>query len=215
MAEVGDDPRFLEREWLRERWTSRYTMQKRVIDLLFSIPLLIIAAISFPFIVLAIKLDSRGPVFYYQERVGKDGECFSVIKFRSMVADAERGGARFASADDARITRVGVILRGTRLDELPQIINVLRGEMALVGPRPERPHVIEQVSAQVPLFAMRTVVRPGLTGWAQVKSSYAANETELAMKLEYDLYYIRNASIGMDLSVLFHTALVVLRFKGV
>lgn len=215
LAEIGNNPRFFDPVWLLEQWTLPFTSMKRTVDFIFSIPLVIIALVTFPFIAIAIKLDSQGSVFYLQDRVGKDGNPFSVIKYRSMFPDAERDGARFATMNDSRVTRVGIVLRKTRLDEVPQVINVLRGDMSLVGPRPERPHVIADLSRQIPLFKMRTVVRPGLTGWAQVKGSYAASESELAEKLEYDLYYIRNASMRMDIAVMLETALVVLRRKGV
>lgn len=215
MAEIESDPRFLDATWLSQRWTPRFLAAKRAIDILFSLPLLLVALVSFPFIYIAIKLDSRGPALYRQERVGKDGKSFFVLKYRSMYTNAEQDGAKFTSKNDDRITRVGTFLRKTRLDEVPQVINVLRGEMALVGPRPERPHVIEEMTRRLPQFGMRTLVQPGLTGWAQVKGSYAANETELAEKLEYDLYYIRNVSLKRDLSVLLETVRVVLGRKGV
>lgn len=215
LAEIENDPRFLDAAWLRERWTPGFVACKRAIDIIFSLPLLAVAILTLPIIVVAIKLDTRGPVFYRQERVGRNGHRFSVLKYRSMVTNAEKNGARFASRNDDRITRVGAILRRTRLDEVPQVVNVLRGEMSLVGPRPERPHVIQQMSQRLPQFQMRTVVQPGLTGWAQVKGAYAANESELAEKLVYDLYYIRNASVYKDISVLLETILVVFGRRGV
>lgn len=215
LAEIENDPRFLDRSWLLQNWTPGFLSRKRAVDLLFSIPLVVVALVTLPFVCLAIKLDSPGPIFYPQRRVGKDGKVFSVLKYRSMVANAEKDGARFASRNDSRITRVGAFLRKTRLDEVPQVLNVLRGEMSLVGPRPERPHVIVELTKQIPLFEMRTLVQPGLTGWAQVKGSYAASDQELAAKLELDLYYIRNASVSKDIRVLLQTVLVVVGRKGV
>lgn len=204
----------MDNSWLRENWTTFYTASKRMLDVIVCVVFVIVAIVSFPFIAIAIKLDSRGPVFYIQERVGIDGKCFNVIKYRSMVQDAERNGAQFASQNDARVTKVGGILRTTRLDELPQAINVLRGQMTVVGPRPERPHVVEQMSEIEPAFQMRTAVLPGLTGYAQVNAHYAASSEQLLTKLEYDLYYIRNASLWMDLRILLQTVLVVFRRQG-
>ncbi len=188
---------------------------KRAIDIVVSF---LILAVGFPFWLLAallIKLDSRGPVFYTQERVGKDEQRFNVIKFRSMYVDAEKeSGPVWANKQDPRVTRVGKWLRRLRIDEVPQFINVLDGEMSLVGPRPERPFFVEQLSIEIPLYKRRLKVRPGITGWAQVKHKYDENIDDVRKKVDYDLYYIENISIRMDLKILFNTIAVVLLGKG-
>lgn len=215
LSHITSVSEFMNESWLLEGWTPHYRVVKRVLDFLLVIPLIIVAVFTFPFIALAIKIDSRGPVFYLQERVGRDGIMFCVLKYRSMITDAELNGAQFSSEDDERITRVGAFLRTTRFDEVPQVVNILRGEMTMVGPRPERPHVVDEMVAEIPQFALRTIILPGLTGWAQVRGSYASTTTELAEKLEYDLFYMRNASIRMDVRVLLETVIVVLGRKGV
>jgi len=161
-------------------------------------------------VVILIPLTSRGPIFYRQKRIGYLGREFTLIKFRSMRVDAEAAGVRWASAVDDRTTRFGRFLRRTRLDELPQLWNVLRGEMSFCGPRPERPEVYAALDKAIPIFRLRTVVRPGITGWAQVCAGYAASVEESALKLEYDLYYIQNMSPRLDLVVLFRTFWVAL-----
>jgi sugar transferase (PEP-CTERM system associated) len=179
-----------------------------IIGLIFSSPLMLLTAI-------AIKLDSRGPVFFFQERVGKKGRVFKLIKFRSMYADAEaRTGPVWAQADDPRITRVGQFIRRTRLDELPQFVNVLRGDMHFVGPRPERPYFVEQLRKSIPYYWQRHTVEPGLTGWAQVKYSYGSTIEEAREKLKYDLYYIKNVSLLLDLWIIFQTVKIVLLGRG-
>jgi exopolysaccharide biosynthesis polyprenyl glycosylphosphotransferase len=164
---------------------------------------------------LCIKLDSRGPVFYRQERVGANSQNFMVIKFRSMRTDAEKDGTpRWASAQDDRVTRVGALIRRLRIDELPQLINVLKGEMSLVGPRPERPFFVDQLTRDIPYFAVRHSVKPGVTGWAQVRYQYGATVEDAQQKLQYDLYYVKNHSLFLDVLVLFETVGVVLTGKG-
>jgi len=188
---------------------------KRLMDILVS---LIILIITFPIILivaLAIKLDSKGPVFYKQIRVGKDGKEFKIYKFRSMIQDAEKyTGPVWSKKHDPRITRVGRIIRKFRLDEIPQFINVLRGEMSLVGPRPERPYFVEQLSKEIPLYKRRLKVKPGITGWAQVKHKYDESIEDVKKKVQYDLFYIENISLRMDLKILFRTIFVVLFGKG-
>jgi exopolysaccharide biosynthesis polyprenyl glycosylphosphotransferase len=174
---------------------------------LLAAPLLLVAAV-------AIKLDSPGPVLYTQDRVGAHGRVFRMLKFRTMRVDAEAGGVRWAQKDDPRVTRVGRLLRRFRVDELPQLINVLRGEMGVVGPRPERPQFVAQLRTQIPYYDLRTLVRPGITGWAQVRYPYAASLEEAREKLQYDLYYVKHLSVRLDLSILFHTAKVVLFGRG-
>lgn len=175
-------------------------------------------AMTAPVIALAaalIKLDSAGPVFYRQERVGKNGEPFQILKLRTMTVDAEAEGIpRWATIGDARVTRTGAFLRRTRIDELPQLINVLKGEMSLIGPRPERPAFVEAFERQIPLYAMRHCVRPGLTGWAQINYPYGASLEDARRKLEYDLFYVKNHSIFLDIAIMLQTARVLLWLQG-
>ena len=160
------------------------------------LPLLVLVAV-------AIKLDSRGPIFYRQERMGRDHRSFHILKFRSMTVDAEKAGAPvWAAVHDSRVTRVGSFIRLTRIDEIPQAINILRGEMAFVGPRPEQPHYVEELAAKIPHYELRHTVRPGLTGWAQVKYPYGASEEDAREKLEYDLYYLRHQGYVIDARIL-------------
>jgi len=167
------------------------------------------------FLALAIRIDSRGPVFYTQKRVGKDGRIFSVIKFRSMVVGAEKmTGPVWASDNDSRITAVGRFMRKTRLDEIPQFINILRGEMSLVGPRPERPFFVDKLKKALPLYNRRLRIQPGITGWAQVKGDYDQSLENVKQKLEYDLFYIENMSLRMDIKIILHTVYVMLCGKG-
>ena len=164
---------------------------------------------------LLIFLEGGGPILYRQERVGLHGRTFSVIKFRSMRNDAEKDGTpRWASAGDARVTRVGKFMRKMRIDELPQLFCVLKGDMSLVGPRPERPFFVDRLTQQIPYYAVRHSVKPGLTGWAQVRYHYGASVEDTAQKLQYDLYYVKNNSWFLDLVVLFETVGVVLTGKG-
>lgn len=186
---------------------------KRLFDVLLS---LLLGLVTWPFMLLtalAVKLDSRGPALYRQVRLGKDGALFTIYKFRSMSTDAEKGGAQWAARNDARVTRVGKFIRKTRLDELPQLWNVLRGEMSFIGPRPERPEFNEQLTGAVPFFHLRNLVRPGVTGWAQVMYPYGASVEDARRKLEYDLYYIKNYSLWLDLKIVLRTVRIVL-FAG-
>lgn len=166
-------------------------------------------------IALLIRLESPGPVFYSQERVGLNGRPFKILKFRSMVADAEKGlSPQWASQNDPRITRIGAFLRKTRLDEVPQLINILKGEMSFVGPRPERPFFVEELEKAIPFYSLRHVTKPGLSGWAQIRYRYGATVEDAARKLEYDLYYIKNLSIFLDLMIFMETIQVILFGKG-
>jgi exopolysaccharide biosynthesis polyprenyl glycosylphosphotransferase len=183
---------------------------KRLLDLVVS---LIILVLSLPLLLpamVAVWLCDRGAVFYAQVRVTRGGRKFKILKLRSMRPDAEAGGARWAAVKDSRITPVGEFLRRSRLDELPQLFNVLRGEMSLVGPRPERPEFIEQLSRQLPLYEERHAVKAGLTGWAQINYPYGASLDDARSKLSYDLYYVKNFSIFLDLSIILQTLRVVL-----
>jgi lipopolysaccharide/colanic/teichoic acid biosynthesis glycosyltransferase len=161
-----------------------------------------------------IKIDSRGPVFYKQERVGERGKIFKLIKFRSMVENAEANGPVWAEQDDKRITRVGRWMRKWRLDEVPQMFNVLKGDMSFVGPRPERHFFVEKLRKEIPFYDQRFSVRPGVTGWAQIKYPYGASNKDALEKLKYDLYYIKNLSLLYDLLIIFETIKVVLFRKG-
>jgi sugar transferase (PEP-CTERM system associated) len=188
---------------------------KRLVDVCLSATGLIIALPLMALIALAIKATSRGPVFYHQNRVGLQGRVFTIHKFRSMRTDAERGtGAVWATRNDGRITRVGHLLRRTRLDELPQLWNVLKGDMSLVGPRPERPEFVSSLTQEIPFYRQRHAVRPGITGWAQVRYTYAASVEDAMEKLQYDLFYIKNRSIALDLFVLAKTVKTVLMQRG-
>lgn len=187
---------------------------KRTVDILISLLGLIVTLPFLPFIALAIKLDSQGPVFYRQLRVGRTG-TFSIIKFRTMSWNAEISrGPQWAKKNDPRITRCGRLLRCSRLDELPQMINVLAGHMSLVGPRPERPNFVQLLSDEIPFYSDRLIMKPGLTGWAQVSYHYGCNIDDAKEKLAFDLYYIKNYSILFDLYILLKTVNVVLLRKG-
>ncbi|MES2802065.1 MAG: sugar transferase [Bdellovibrionota bacterium] len=178
---------------------------------------LVLFLVTWPFMLLAaiaIKLDSPGPALFSQERVGKNGRHFKIYKFRSMVTDAEKNGAQWATTNDARITRVGQFIRATRIDELPQLFNILTGEMSFVGPRPERHEFNEKIEQVVPFYNVRHLVRPGITGWAQVLFPYGASIDDSKQKLQYEIYYIKNYSIMMDIEVVLKTISVVLLGKG-
>lgn len=190
---------------------------KRILDLLVGVVIFLLAWPLMLMVALAIRFESggKGPIFFHQVRVGLNGKTFRVHKFRSMRTDAEADGvARWATKNDSRITRVGNFIRKTRLDELPQVFNVLRGEMSLVGPRPERPEFVEQLEREMPFYAERHRVKPGLTGWAQLSYPYGATIEDARNKLEFDLYYVKNASVFLDLIILLETVEVVLWSKG-
>ena len=191
------------------------TAIKRVFDILCSLVLTVLAAPIMLITAVAIKLESQGPVFYRQERVGAANKVFKVCKFRSMHTDAEKDGKpRWAVAQDDRISRVGKIIRRLRIDELPQLFNVLSGDMSLVGPRPERPFFVEQLTHEIPYYAVRHSIKPGVTGWAQVRYQYGSTIEDAQEKLQYDLYYVKNHSLFLDCVVLFETVGVVLTGKG-
>ena len=191
------------------------TLGKRLVDLVGSLILLVVAL---PFMLLTailIVLESRGPILYRQERVGLNGKTFNVVKFRSMRTDAEKDGKpKWASLKDDRVTRVGQIIRKLRIDELPQIFCVLKGDMSLVGPRPERPYFVDQLNKELPYYAVRHSVKPGVTGWAQVKYHYGSTVEDSREKLQFDLYYVKNHTMFLDLLVLVKTVEVVLTAKG-
>ncbi len=188
---------------------------KRLFDIVISLLILIISLPVTLITAILIKLESKGPVFYLQERMGQNGKIFKIIKFRSMVQDAEqKSGPVWSTKDDPRITKVGKIVRTVRIDEIPQMINVLKGEMSLVGPRPERPFFVEKLSEEIPFYKRRLKVRPGITGWAQVKHKYDETVEDVREKLRFDLFYIENMSLRNDFKILFRTIFVVLFGKG-
>jgi len=209
----------VEQTWFLENLTESgkktYEGIKRIIDVLLSVLLLILSLILVPFVVLAIKLSDKGPIFFTQVRVGKNGKNFTAIKFRTMKVGAEKNGPQWATKNDPRVTKLGKFLRKTRIDEIPQLINVIKGEMSLVGPRPERPEFVEELQSQIPFYKERLLVKPGLSGWAQVAGpAYGGSKEESLEKLQYDLFYIKNRSFGLDLSIMLKTIRTVLMVRG-
>jgi len=188
---------------------------KRLFDLVVSTIVLILTAPLLISAIIAIRLDSPGPVFYRQERVTLGGRNFWIMKLRTMRPDAEKAGAVWAAERDNRITRVGLFLRRSRIDELPQLFNILKGDMSFVGPRPERPMFVAELATQIPLYHERHLVKAGLTGWAQINYPYGASVEDARSKLSYDLYYVKNFSILFDLVILLQTLRVVLWPSGV
>jgi exopolysaccharide biosynthesis polyprenyl glycosylphosphotransferase len=187
---------------------------KRFIGFNFSLIGLILLSPLILIISILIKIDSRGPVFYRQERAGERGKIFKLLKFRSMVENAETNGPVWAEQDDNRVTRIGRWMRKWRLDEIPQMFNVLKGDMSFVGPRPERSFFVEQLRKEIPFYDQRFYVKPGITGWAQIKYRYGASKGDALEKLKYDLYYIKNLSSLFDMIIIFETIKVVLFGKG-
>ena len=211
----------LESEWIVRSFVEKahtglaYQLSKRLIDFAGGVVGVMIMAVLFPLIALAIVLESGFPIFLLQERLCRGGQSFNIIKFRTMTPDAEKDGqARMAEENDERVTKVGWFLRKTHLDELPQFINVMRGEMSLVGPRAERPQMVEQFQKALPFYRARLLVKPGITGWAQINQKYAGTVEETAVKLEYDLYYIEHRTFLMDTAILLRTVGSVFGFKG-
>jgi sugar transferase (PEP-CTERM system associated) len=168
----------------------------------------------FPIVILLVRCSSPGPIFFRQQRVGLNGRIFTIYKFRTMVADAEAEGAKWATKNDPRVTRLGQFMRKTRLDEVPQLWNVLRGDMSFVGPRPERPEFVSWLSEEIPFYDVRTMIRPGLTGWAQIRYGYGATLAESREKLAYDLYYVKHQTLGLDLLIIFETIKTIIRRRG-
>ncbi len=192
-----------------------YQVTNRIINILCSLLAGIFFSLVLPFVWLANLMFSSGPLFFMQERVGKNGRTFNIIKFRTMIVDAEKNtGPQFAAINDERITPIGKFLRKTRLDELPQFWNILRGDMNMIGPRPEREYFVIELTRTIPFFKLRNTVKPGLSGWAQVNHKYAADADEALIKLQYDLYYIKHRSFFLDLRIIFKTISVMLKFKG-
>jgi sugar transferase (PEP-CTERM system associated) len=197
------------------RFSSVFRLIRRLVNFSVAFVGLVLSLPLLPFIFLAVKLGSAGPALYRQQRVGRGGKIFYCYKFRTMRVDAEADtGATWAADDDPRITRVGKFLRSSRLDEIPQLWCVLKGDMHFVGPRPERPEFVEWLSKEIPYYGVRHVVRPGITGWAQVQYKYGNTLEDAREKLQYDLFYIKNASLGLDLLIMFQTIKTVLLGRG-
>lgn len=204
--------RFLYSEGFRIRPSQQFARQ--IVSIVAASIGLILFLPFFPFVALGVKLTSRGPLFFKQTRVGIGGRHFDVIKFRSMTTDAEAAGAQWAVKNDPRVTAFGGFMRKTRIDEIPQLWNVIRGDMGFVGPRPERPEFVPWLTEQLPFYSLRHLIRPGLTGWAQVRYGYGATLAEAREKLEYDLYYVKHMSLGLDLLIMFETIKIILRRRG-
>jgi sugar transferase (PEP-CTERM system associated) len=197
------------------RFSASFLLLRRILAVLASGIILLVVLPIIPFVILAIKLDSRGPILYRQKRVGLGSKVFYCYKFRTMRQDAEADtGATWALDDDPRITKVGKFLRTARLDEIPQLWCVLKGDMSFVGPRPERPEFVEMLAREIPFYEVRNAVRPGITGWAQVRYKYGNTIEDSKEKLQYDLYYIKNMSLGLDLMIMFQTIKIVLLGRG-
>ena len=219
---LGRVPIFLlEAEWIVRSFVEKsntgtlYQLSKSLIDFIGGLIGSAFMVALLPLISLATILETGFPVFFTQERLGRGGQPYKIIKFRTMARDAEKDGeVRMAAQNDERVTKVGWFLRKTHLDEIPQFINVLRGEMSLVGPRAERPQLVEQFQKEIPFYRARLLVKPGITGWAQINYGYAGNVDETAVKLEYDLYYIEHRNFLMDFSIIMRTVGTVLGFKG-
>jgi exopolysaccharide biosynthesis polyprenyl glycosylphosphotransferase len=188
-----------------------FTSFKRLIDITFSLAGLVAFAPLFPVVALLIKLQDGGPIFYSQTRVGHFNKPFTIYKLRTMKMDAESGGAKWASKTDTRVTWVGKLLRKTRLDEVPQFWNVLLGDMSLIGPRPERPELVDTIAPEVPFYRYRHLAKPGITGWAQINYPYGASVEDARRKLTYDLYYLKNASFTLDLQIILGTFMAMVK----
>jgi exopolysaccharide biosynthesis polyprenyl glycosylphosphotransferase len=195
-------------------WKRPYAVARRIFDLLVSTIVSVPFLVILPLLALWIRIDSPGPAFLVQRRVGERGREFDLIKLRTMRLDAEAAGAQYAMKRDPRVTGAGRFLRATRLDEFPQLLNIVRGDMSFIGPRPERPEFEADLEAKIPHFRSRLLMKPGLTGWAQIKGGYASTIPEITRKLEYDLYYIKNRSFRLDLQILARTFLTVLGWRG-
>jgi exopolysaccharide biosynthesis polyprenyl glycosylphosphotransferase len=204
---------------LDEQRKKIYDRARIIVDFIFAGIMAVIFAVTFPLVAIVIKISSRGPIFFVQERVGRNGKIFKIIKYRTMKAlsadgSAETGGAQYASVNDARITSVGNFLRKSRIDELPQFINIFKSEMALIGPRPERPEFVAELSAKMPYYSLRHLIKPGMTGWAQIQKSYYGTIEENLRKLEFDLYYLKNRGAILDTAIILRTFNILGRMAG-
>jgi lipopolysaccharide/colanic/teichoic acid biosynthesis glycosyltransferase len=198
----------------RSNQNHLYLFVVRILEIITSLAGLLVGIALLPLILLGNLFGNRGGLFYTQQRVGKNGEIFNILKFRTMIRNAEKNGAVFTTSNDARITPFGKVLRKTRLDEFPQFYNVLKGEMAVIGPRPERPVFVREIAEVMPFYETRHVVKPGLTGWAQVNYSYGETIDDSLIKLQYDLYYIKHRSIFLDINIIVKTFSTILFYRG-
>jgi lipopolysaccharide/colanic/teichoic acid biosynthesis glycosyltransferase len=198
----------------RSNQNKLYLFFHRILDLLFSVVGLAFGFVLFPMILIGNLFANRGPLFYTQIRVGKNGKHFRIFKLRSMVANAEKNGAQFATLKDARVTKFGRFLRRSRFDEIPQFINVIKGDMSVIGPRPERPIFVKELSEKIPFYEVRHLVKPGVTGWAQVNAKYGITQEDALEKLQYDLYYIKHRSLFLDISIVVKTLSTIIFFRG-
>jgi exopolysaccharide biosynthesis polyprenyl glycosylphosphotransferase len=198
----------------RNNQNHLYLIMVRVFEIIFSLIGLGIGLILVPFILIGNFIGNSGKLFYTQERVGKNGKIFNIVKFRTMIKNAEKAGAVFATSNDSRVTPFGKILRKSRIDEFPQFYNILKGEMAVIGPRPERPIFVQEIAEVMPFYETRHVIKPGLTGWAQVNYSYGETIEDSLIKLQYDLYYIKHRSLFLDFNITFKTFSTVLFYRG-
>ncbi len=198
----------------RSNQNKLYLFFNRILDLLFSIIGLVFGLILSPFFIIGNLLANQGPLFYSQIRVGKNGEHFKIYKLRSMIINAEKHGAQFAKAKDRRVTKFGRFLRRSRFDEIPQFINVIKGEMSVIGPRPERPEFVEGLKETIPFYEVRHLVKPGLTGWAQVNAKYGSSDEDSLEKVQYDLYYIKHRSLFLDVTIIIKTLSTIVFFRG-
>lgn len=198
----------------RSNQNKMYLFFHRLFDIIISFLGLICAVFFLPLIILGNLIANRGSLFYIQERIGKNGNLFRIIKYRTMVKNAEKNGAVWAKKNDVRITPFGKFMRNTRIDEMPQFLNILKGEMSLIGPRPERPHFVRELSQVLPFYETRHIIKPGLTGWAQVKTRYGSSIDDSLTKLQYDLFYIKHRSFVLDVNILFKTFSTVIFFRG-
>jgi len=198
----------------RSNQNHLYLIAVRIIEVLISLIGISICLVLIPLVFIGNLLGNRGKLFYTQERVGKNGLVFNIVKFRTMIKNAEKEGAVFATTNDARVTPFGKILRKSRIDEFPQFFNILKGDMAVIGPRPERPVFVNEIADVMPFYETRHVIKPGLTGWAQVNYSYGATIEDSLIKLQYDLYYIKHRSLFLDINIVFKTFSTILFYRG-
>lgn len=198
----------------RSNQNKMYLFFHRFFDIAISCVGLILGFLFLPLVLIGNAIANQGSLFYMQERIGKNGNLFNIIKYRTMIKDAEKNGAVWAKKNDSRITLFGKFMRNTRIDEMPQFLNIIRGEMSLIGPRPERPHFVRELSQVLPFYETRHIVKPGLTGWAQVKTRYGASVNDSLLKLQYDLYYIKHRSFVLDINILVKTLSTIIFFRG-
>ncbi len=198
----------------RSNQNKLYLFFHRFMDVLFSIIGIVLGTLLLPIVFIGNILANRGPLFYTQERIGRNGHIFKIYKLRSMIVDAEKDGAKYASKQDSRITKFGKFLRRSRFDEIPQFFNVLKGDMSIIGPRPERPIFVKELSEKIPFYEIRHIIKPGLTGWAQVNAKYGSSDEDTLEKLQYDLYYIKHRSFFLDISIVVKTLSTIIFYRG-